>query len=458
MKNIYRILSLAVIVLMASCQSGNKYEQGLDYQHPTELGLEASNFKMPNPEDYKVTLDNGLTAFLVTGKEVPLVTVTAYIVAGKAFDDKAGVAETLAAILKSGCSGTFRNFHQVADDLAAEYTVMMDQEGTSISLNVASEDVAWAMSALSNILQSPCINSQTVSAYKGSGVSNAMNGRSAFDGNLNVTVGLFNLHLYDGHPYTTEVSSAQAAAVSVGEVSAFYKKYFTPSNVSIGIGGDFDRNAVEKLLKDGFGVWSGTAPPTIEMASAISPKKQTEEYSADKLQSWYVAGHALPVLSAEEIPALEVMNYVLGGGHFDTRLFKETRDLRGLTNDASGFLTFRQYGPGSYDFRTYGRPEVLAQLEEIVLTEANKIRDEEVSDEELMVAQGALADGVFEEKFQNSHKTAATLAAEFNKYQSFERLSAYSERIRAVTKADVKEAANKYLHPDQFLTTKIISK
>ncbi|MEQ9169304.1 MAG: insulinase family protein, partial [Fulvivirga sp.] len=198
--------------------------------------------------------------------------------------------------------------------------------------------------------------------------------------------------------------------------------------------------------------------PTIEIATAISPKNQSEDYTADKLQSWYVAGHALPMLTAEEIPALEVMNYILGGGHFDTRLFKETRDLRGLTNDASGFLTFRQYGPGSYDFRTYGRPEVLGQLEEIVLTEANKIRNEEVSDEELMVAQGALADGVFEEQFQNSHKTAATLAAEFNKYQSFERLSAYPDRVRAVTKADVKDAANKYLLPDQFLTVRVISK
>ncbi|MEZ4943914.1 MAG: pitrilysin family protein [Cyclobacteriaceae bacterium] len=458
MKNVYKILSLLIITLLASCQSGNKSEQGLDYQHPTEMGLEASNFKMPNPDDYKVTLDNGLTAFLVTGKEVPLVTVTAYIVAGTAFDDKAGVAETLASILKSGCSGTSKSFHQEADDLAAQYSVTMDQEGTAISLNVASEDVAWAIKSLSGIMQSPCITSQMVTAYKGGGVQRAINGRNAFDGNLNVAVGLFSMHLYEGHAYTAEVSSAQAAAVSVLDVSAFYKKYFTPSNITIGVGGDFDRAAVEQLLTDGFGAWSGGERPVIATAASIIPKKQTEEYTADKLQSWYVAGNALPVLSAEEIPALEVMNYILGGGHFDTRLYKETRDLRGLTNDASGFLTFWQYGPGSYDFRTYGRPEVLGQLEELVLSEINKIRNEEVSDEELMVAQGALADGVFEVKFENSHKTASTLAEEFNKYQSFERLSTYQERVRAVSKADVKEAANKYLNPDQFTTIKIISK
>ncbi|MEP2669370.1 MAG: pitrilysin family protein [Cyclobacteriaceae bacterium] len=458
MKNIYKTLSLLIITLLAGCQSGSKSDQGLDYQHPTEMGLEPSTFKMPNPDDYKLTLDNGLTAFLVTGKEVPLVTVTAYIQAGTAFDDKAGVAETLASILKGGCSAATKNFQQEADDRAAQYGVTMDQEGTTISLNVASEDVAWAVTSLSGILQSPCINNQTVAAYKGGSVDNAVNDRSAYDGNLNVAVGLFNKHLYDGHSYSSGVTAAQAAAVSVGDVTGFYKKYFTPSNVTIGVGGDFEKSVVEKMLTDRLGEWSGGVRPAIEIATAISPKNQSEDYTADKLQSWYVAGHALPMLTAEEIPALEVMNYILGGGHFDTRLFKETRDLRGLTNDASGFLTFQQYGPGSYDFRTYGRPEVLGQLEEIVLAEATKIKNEEVSDEELMVAQGALADGVFEEMFQNSHKTAATLAEEFNKYQSFERLSAYPDRVRAVTKADVKDAANKYLLPDQFLTVRVISK
>lgn len=458
MKNLYKTLTLLMITLLVGCQSGNKSEQGLDYQHPTEMGLEPSTFNMPNPDDFKLSLDNGLTAFLVTGKEVPLVTVTAHIQAGTAFDDKAGVAETLASILKSGCSSMSKNFLQEVDDMAAQYSVTMDQEGTAISLNVASEDIAWAIKSLSAILQSPCINYQTVAAYKGGGVDNAINDRNASDGNLNVAVGLFNKHLYDGHPYSSGVTAAQAASVSVGDVTGFYRKYFTPANIAIGVGGDFDRSEMETMLSDTMAEWPGGERPTIEIATAITPKKQSEDYTADKLQSWYVAGHALPMLTAEEIPALEVMNYILGGGHFDTRLFKETRDLRGLTNDASGFLTFQQYGPGSYDFRTYGRPEVLGQLEEIVLAEANKMRNEEVSDEELMVAQGALADGVFEDKFQNSHKTAATLAEEFNKYQSFERLSAYPERIRAVTKADVKEAANKYLNPDQFLTVKIISK
>ncbi|MEQ9413182.1 MAG: hypothetical protein RIF39_05095, partial [Cyclobacteriaceae bacterium] len=178
MKNIYRILSLFIVVLLASCQSGNKNEQGLDYQHPTEMGLEASNFKMPNPDDYKVTLDNGLTAFLVTGKEVPLVTVTAYVVAGTAFDNKPGVAETLASILKSGCSSVNNNFKEEVGDLAAQYSVTMDQEGTAVSLNVASEDVAWAVTALSGILSSPCITSQMVASYKGGGVLNVINGRS----------------------------------------------------------------------------------------------------------------------------------------------------------------------------------------------------------------------------------------------------------------------------------------
>ncbi len=458
MNYLYRIFYFLFLVLAISCQS--QKETGMDYEHPTEMGLEPSTFKMPNPDDAKLTMTNGLTAFVVPGEEVPLVTIAAFINAGSAFDVKAGTAETLTSILKNGgnCGKPSSDFQRELNDLGAEYHVSMDQETTEITLNVASEDLPWAISTLSRLLKSPCINSQTVASYNGEGVQNAVNGIEAFDGNLNVAVDLFNKHIYEGHPYSMGVTAAEAQSVNVNDVTSFHKKYFTPLNVTIAIGGDIDRASVEQMLNENLGNWSGGGRPVIETFGEVENTQQTFTYNADKLQSWIVIGHALPIVSPDEVPALEVMNYILGGGHFDTRLFEETRDMRGLTNDASGFLTFRKYGPGSYDFRTYGRPAVLGQLEEIVLAEVNKMRSEEVSDEELMVAQGALADGVFEAQFQNSHKTAMTFAIEFNSYQTFDHLKAYPEKIRAVTKAEVKAAANKFLKPDQFVTVKLVSK
>jgi predicted Zn-dependent peptidase len=73
-----------------------------------------------------------------------------------------------------------------------------------------------------------------------------------------------------------------------------------------------------------------------------------------------------------------------------------------------------------------------------------------VSDEELFVAQGALADGVYELQFRDGFATARTYAREWLRYGDHRRSASYPERLRDVTAADVQAAARKYLHPERM--------
>ena len=150
------------------------------------------------------------------------------------------------------------------------------------------------------------------------------------------------------------------------------------------------------------------------------------------------------------MPALQVMNYILGGGHFDTRLFREARDKRGLTNDASGFLEFNIRGPGTYTFRTYGRHDVAQQLIDLTLAEIERIRSELVSEEELLVAKGALTEGEFAMKFADGHTVARTFAQELARYGTLQHLFGYVRRVRSVSREDVRRAARRYLHPERM--------
>ena len=145
------------------------------------------------------------------------------------------------------------------------------------------------------------------------------------------------------------------------------------------------------------------------------------------------------------------MNYILGGGHFDTRLFREARDKRGLTNDASGFMEFNTRGPGSYTFRTYGRHEVAQQLIDIVFAEIDRIRNELVSEEELFVAKGALIDGEFAMRFENGHAMARTMAEEHVRYGTLAHLARYVGRVDDVSAEDVRRAAQRYLNPERMI-------
>ncbi len=101
-----------------------------------------------------------------------------------------------------------------------------------------------------------------------------------------------------------------------------------------------------------------------------------------------VIGHDLPPVPLAEQAALDMMNYILGAVHLKTRMMVETRYNYGYTNDASGFLEDHWYGPGSYTYRSYSRPEVTENIYQNLMGEFIRIRSEKVTGNELFVAIG----------------------------------------------------------------------
>jgi len=93
---------------------------------------------------------------------------------------------------------------------------------------------------------------------------------------------------------------------------------------------------------------------------------------------------------------------------------------------------------------------VIRLLIELTLREIDRMRQSLVPEEELFVAQGALADGTFAAGYADGNATARTLAREWLLRGNHSASSAYQDRIRAVTREDVRAAAQKYLHPERM--------
>ncbi|SVD14091.1 uncharacterized protein METZ01_LOCUS366945, partial [marine metagenome] len=225
-----------------------------------------------------------------------------------------------------------------------------------------------------------------------------------------------------------------------------------PRNVVLALSGAFITQDAQTALKEHFGDWQGGPAPKMIPAAPVNTAatRKIHTYALDTRQAWIAMGHEISPVSQEARPALDVMNYILGGGHFDTRLFRATRDQRGLTNDASGFPEPGIWGPGIYPFLTSGRHEVIPLLVDLVLKEIVRIRSEPVDEEELFVAIGALADGSFQMQFEDGHATARTFAQEWISYRHHKGTERYRERVRAITEEDVLAAANNYLDPERL--------
>ena len=426
-----------------------------DLTHPRSMDIPASEFTRPEPVQFQVKLDNGLIGYVAEADQVPLVTLSAFIRAGKIDGAKEGAAEALLHALKN--SGTAdmpdAGFAKALNRMTARYTVVMHDEWTEISLNVPTEDLDEALEIFARKLKSPVIQQDNIEGARRMAMGNAAvddNG-VLINGSLNVTVDKFRDAVYDASPYGRELSDSDFDALNPTDVKEFHRTYFSPNNMTIAVSGDIDEDAIRESMRNRFADWAPQELPERQSVAALKhDSRNVQHFAADKFQSWLVIGHSLPRVPPEEQAALEIMNYILGGGHFWTRLFINTRDRYGLTNDASGFLEEHWDGPGNYSFRTYSRHDVLKQLYDNVMEEIHRIRDEKVSEEDLLIAQNALADGTFEIQYNDGNAIARSFAIEQLRYGSHDHSASYRQRILRVTTDDVLDAAIKYIRPEEF--------
>jgi zinc protease len=252
--------------------------------------------------------------------------------------------------------------------------------------------------------------------------------------------------LYADHPYGRRPTVEDFSNLTVDDVKDFHEKFFVPGNMTLAIAGDINEAEVRASVRDLFGDMQATeAPPPRQIPAIEFEKAAQHTYPVKKLQSWLVIGHELPVVPLEDQAALDVMNYILAAEHLHARMLTNTRVLYGYTNDASGFLEDRWFGPGSYTFRSYSRPEVIRPLYEEMMSAIRSIQTEEVTAEELFIAKGALRDGTFPIRYLDGYSTARDFAIEWLRYGNHSRSASYTRRVGAVTAKDVFNMANKYI-------------
>jgi len=433
----------AVLFVLATSITPAAAQQELS--HPRAMGLASANFAAPDAASLRHELPGGGIAYVVRDDLVPLVRFTALIGAGRA--DGAGAGNHAAALRAGPAAIAAGEFSRTLERMTAFYEVGQEETETRVTLEVPSEDAAAGLELFATLLRNaPAGRVSSAAAANAFERTTGESGPVPYEGSLDATLELFKANLFANHPY----SRSYAGDSSAGAV-AFHERFVVPTNVVLAVSGDFEDGAMREALTSAFVGWSGPAPLLpLHPLPVRSAERRLLAYRADKLQGWVAIGHELPEVPVEDEAALMVMNYVLGGGHFDTRLFRATRDRRGLTNDDSGFPEQGFRGPGVYTFRTYGRPEVVRLLIQLTFQEIERIRAEPVSEEELFVARGALADGDFSLWFRNGAATATTYAREWLRYRNHARTASWQERVRVVTADDVLDAARRYLHPQRM--------
>jgi zinc protease len=203
------------------------------------------------------------------------------------------------------------------------------------------------------------------------------------------------------------------------------------------------------LARKSFGAWKGARKNIVVKADvpARSARASRIVSKADAAQSELRIGHVgVPRVNEDYFPVV-VMNAILGG-LFSSRINLNLREVHGYTYSASSYYDWRRQS-GPFVISTAVQSEVTAVAITEVLKEIDRMRTEQVGDDELTLATSYL-EGVFPIRYETTAAIAAALAnmITFKLPESY--YDTYRSNIAAVTTLDVLNAAREYVHPDQL--------
>jgi len=397
-------------------------------------------------------LPNGLVWLFSEQRSVPLVAVNLLIKAGALRDPrgKEGLAHLTALLLTQGTKRrSATQMAQELDFLGARFSAGAEEDYAMVSLTVLKKDLGAALDLMADAVLNPTFPqeevrrkvSQLLGSFETDEDEPMVMARRAFD-----------QRLYGVHPYAFPPKGTPQGLASLRpqHLAEFHRTLYRPNNAILSVVGDISREEARDWVLKYFGRWAAGKIPELTLPP-LPPLTQPETRVIDKkiTQANIIWGHLGLTRQNPDFYAFQVMNYILGGGGFASRLMDTVREERGLAYSVGS--TFEPgLEPGPFYISLETKTENAAEAVALILREVERLRTEPVSDTELADAKSYLI-GSFPRRLDATGKRAALMA-----YVEFYGLGLdyprrYPELISRVTAADVQRVAKQYLHPERYL-------
>ena len=400
----------------------------------------------------RTVLPNGLTVLHSENHNLPIVMVTLMIKAGQRYEpgEKAGLANLSAELLTEGTKNrSSREISGEIDFIGASLNASAGNDFTTITLSVLKKDVDKGFELFSDILLNATFPQAEIDRkremIKGS-LRQQEEDPSFLAGRA------FKKEVFGEHPYgrLIEGSTDTLDTITKDDLVAFYAGFFLPNNAILSIAGDLTSDELDSVMKKYLGAWKKADLPLISRADIDGKKaKSIIKIDRDLTQANIIVGHLGISRENPDYYAVSVMNYLLGGGGFSSRLMQSVRDKMGLAYDVHSFFSaYKEEGSFQIGVQTKNESANVA-LDEI-FKQIERIRSEKVSDEELSDAKAYLT-GSFPRRLDTSRKIADFFASVEFYGLGADYIEKYPSYINSVTKEDVLRVAKKYLNTEHYV-------
>lgn len=432
---------------------------------PEKLNFPPLKYEPPAPEHFRVPLKAGPVAYLVPDRERPLINLTIYIRTGSYLEPagKAGLSELCGWLLEHGGAGTntAEQLEERLAFLAANLGTSVNNTEATVSLNLLSKDLDEGFSLLRDILFAPRFQDDKIALRK-SQMLQEMKQRNDDTPNIEAREAGF-LSRGENFFENRYVTTNSLAGITRRDLEVFHYQWFVPKNFVIGASGDFDRTEMTARLEKLF----ASGPQPIAMDKTIKQGQPTPiptnfNFAAPGV---YLVNKPevdqgrvtmlLPGITREnpDYYACLVMNNILGGGGFSSRLMGRVRSDEGLAYSVGSRFPAGVYYPSIVTVGFQSKSRTVAYATALCLEEIKKIAAEPVSDKEMNIAKKSYINR-FPQQFATKAAVADIFASDeftgrHDRDPEFWKI--FRDKISAVTKEDVQRVAQKYLKPDQLV-------
>lgn len=396
----------------------------------------------------------GIKFWQIEDNYLPIVSLKIiFAKSGSAYDpvNKQGLANMTAGLLVEGAGGISGvEFMQQLEGLASNISFSADEDSFSVSLTCLKENLDESLRLLSLAINSPDFTPDAIQRVRKSILTSIARQDESPEGRAQKA---FKENFFAGHPYSRQVegTATDVNSIEKKDLSSFSKRHFTQGNMFIGVAGSVTPKYMATLLdkhlaslpKD---MGEITQLPEFVPSSNLGRVIKIEQ---DVPQSVVIFGFVGPKRKDVDFYNTYVMNHLLGGGGFESRLMHEVREKHGLAYTVyTSVQTYAKTGV------IYGyvatKNESVAESLRIIRDEIDKIHKSGITKEELADSQDYLI-GSFPLRMTKNANLAAFISSMQYENLGQDFLEKRNSYIKAVDMAGINAAAERYFDSNKML-------
>jgi zinc protease len=395
----------------------------------------------------------GIEAWLVEEHSVPMMAMRFAFEGGSSQDPagKEGVANFLTAMLDEGAGElASRAFQERMEDISMRMSYEEAKDAFYGNFETLSANRDEAAKLLKLALNAPRFDPDAVERIRQQLIAALVYAARDPD---KVALETWYASAFEGHPYARPANGTEATVgkISREDLEAFRKRTFAKDTLKVVAVGDIDAAQLGALLDEVFGSLPDKADlAPVSMTDPVTGGRQTVvEMNVPQSVAVFGLG-AMPRKDPDFIPAF-VLNQILGGGGFASKLMEEVREKRGLAYSVYTYVyPYRHASIFSGGVAT--RNEAMGQSLEVIRDELQKMAEQGPSQEDLDSAKNYLI-GSYPLRFDTNAKIATQLLGLRMDGFGPDYVEKRNAMVAAVTLDDMKRVAKRLLSTKDLIVT-----